>query len=477
MNVNSATLRNINTRHSYYLDDNGQIAQGGVIHWFKCLFNIGDSRQRVAALAEKVKAALLKDGAIEQEERLDQEINNLDGRCLNVTYAISGAQLRAIANRFYSAHAAAIDRSDARRLAEACTENAMKETLEKRNPTIMNDADNVQFLKRICMYAVNNLIADNASFANRSPNDPDSLKKTMENTIRRVLLHYPIASAALGHAQRGWPFINPSSIKSYAGSNIKFDEFYFRIYVAMMMEVNEDGTVCRLSADAAQNGLLLQDNSVISRARNEILALKMPPTGEPGGLARFAADVRKIVGSYELCNEAARDLLNPLNPSADEQHLPTIVKKLEDKVLDKMYDLYGDKVVDSFSTFRLMLDGRPEYIDALNKSVDDANQAHKKLSEDSVALQNLKKAVSDVCRYNCALKSLSYRISQITHRPRESSESMAQAKAFATTHADMFNRLWHAASQDEVNAVLNEAADVIKLEKAAGANPVAGANA
>ena len=72
MDVNSATLRNIDTRHSYYLD----------------------------------------------------------GKCLKVTYAISGAQLRAIANRFCSAHAA-IGRSDRRRLAETCAESAVNAALNE----------------------------------------------------------------------------------------------------------------------------------------------------------------------------------------------------------------------------------------------------------------------------------------------------------------------------------------------------------
>ena len=469
MNVNSATLRNIDTRHSYYLDNNGQIARGGFGHWFKCFFNIGDARQRVAALAEKVKAALLKDGAIEQEATLDSEINNLDGKYLKVTYAISGVQLKAIADRFCSDHTAAIGRSDARRLAEACAESAVNATLAKKSSSIVNNADNAKFLKRICVYAVSHHIEGRAPYVNLPPTGPDSLEASMNNTIKSVLSNYPSVSAASGHMKKGLPLITSDGSKGYAGANIKFDEFYFRIYVAMMVNVNEAGTDCSLSPSLNTMGnLLWMDNSVISRARNEILALKMPPAGEPGGLARFAADVRRIVGSYELCNEAARDWLNPLNTSVDERFPPLTVTRLTDKVLDKMYDLYGDKVVDSFREksrlkFRLMLAGRPDYLNALNKSVDDANQAHKKLSEDNVALENLEKAVDDVCRYNCALKSLADKISQITYR-FGASENMARAKAFAEAHAEIFEKLWHAASSDDVNAALNEAADAIKVD-------------
>ena len=250
------------------------------------------------------------------------------------------------------------------------------------------------------------------------------------------------------------------------GANIEFDDFYFRLYVAMMVKVDKNGTVCRQYANAQEGleGLCRLEDSVVRRARDKILALKLPPAGEPSGLAKFAADVREIIGNHELYNEAARDSLDPLHAPADEPLPPVAVQRLKDRVLARMYGLYEESVVNSFY-FRQMLGGRPEYVNALSKFVDDANQAGKKLSDDKVALENLEKAVTDVCRYNCALKSLADKIAQITYKSKGAVETMQQAKAFAASHADIFNNLWHAETPTDVNVAMDEASKVIMLEK------------
>ncbi len=90
--------------------------------WIKCVTGLGDGREKAKRLADAVKTALLADASIKSEALLTTELDALDK-----TYSLSGSSLRQIATRFKAAHAEAIAKSDAYRMAEEIADAKVKD--------------------------------------------------------------------------------------------------------------------------------------------------------------------------------------------------------------------------------------------------------------------------------------------------------------------------------------------------------------
>ena len=129
MKINSESILSLDANKNYYIaNSTGEIKEAGLWQRFKCFFGVGDGRAKVQKLAEQVKAALLADGGVNSEDKLDTEMGRLD-----LTSSLSGASLKAIATRFRADHADNVAKADAGRLVEAKVNelNTDNESLER----------------------------------------------------------------------------------------------------------------------------------------------------------------------------------------------------------------------------------------------------------------------------------------------------------------------------------------------------------
>jgi len=150
MKINSESILNLDANKTYYIaNSTGEIKEAGLWQRFKCFFGVGDGRAKVQRLAEEVKAALLRDGGVESENKLNEEIGRLD-----LTTSISGEKLKEIATRFRADHADGVAKADAARLAEAKVEAFIQDYGPgSKTFRIHPDPVNVKYMKQLAMMA------------------------------------------------------------------------------------------------------------------------------------------------------------------------------------------------------------------------------------------------------------------------------------------------------------------------------------
>ena len=96
MPIDTSTLLRLDPNKSYYLSNTtGEIKEAGVVQWLRCKLGIGGGRAKAAALAERVKSALLAEAAVTGDSQLEADIG-----ALNTKISLSGRKLRDIALKF-----------------------------------------------------------------------------------------------------------------------------------------------------------------------------------------------------------------------------------------------------------------------------------------------------------------------------------------------------------------------------------------
>ena len=150
MKLNSESILKLDANKAYYIaNSTGEIKEAGLWQKFKCFFGVGDGRAKVQRLAEEVKAALLRDGGVESESKLNEEIDRLD-----LTTSISGEKLKEIATRFRADHADGVAKADAARLAEAKVEAFIQDYGPgSKMFRIHPDPVNVKYMKQLAAMA------------------------------------------------------------------------------------------------------------------------------------------------------------------------------------------------------------------------------------------------------------------------------------------------------------------------------------
>ena len=150
MKINSESILSLDANKAYYIaNSTGEIKEAGLWQKFKCFFGVGDGRAKVQRLAEEVKAALLRDGGVESENKLNEEIDRLD-----LTTSISGEKLKEIATRFRADHADGVAKADAARLAEAKVEAFIQDYGPgSKMFRIHPDPVNVKYMKQLAAMA------------------------------------------------------------------------------------------------------------------------------------------------------------------------------------------------------------------------------------------------------------------------------------------------------------------------------------
>ena len=369
MKINATTLQNLNANESYYLSSTtGEIKQAGWLQKIKCFFGIGDGRAKAAALAAKVKEALLADGGIESEAELDGEIAGLD-----TTRSLSGVDLARIATRFRTSHAEAVGRAAARRSAETIAEGMVDGWV--RDHLIHPDPVSVGYVKRLAVYAASPAIANAAQYG-----DDESLTRTMRSKmdlLLTVLREVPSFSERcnLGYPSECKLTMPDGSSFTARTPRLKLDELHFRLVLACMTD--GDGDVRLHDCYAA---LLNFPESDLKALADKIKSIPFLDATHAGAVVSFKnafaeAYNNYIIGDASLYRGA---LLNR-------------VQKELNGFLDGLRGIYGEAAVSQkASLFDLVT--RTTFTNAIRPFIDTANAEHRPIRSTEVrrALDSLR---------------------------------------------------------------------------------------
>ena len=377
MEINATTLQNLDASKSYYLSNSGEIKRTGFVQWFKCVFNIGDGRAKAAALATRVKEALLADGAVDSDAALDSDIGRL-----NTTYSLSGATLRGIASRFRASHAEAVGRSDARRAAEAIAEDQVNEWVKRG--TAHPEAISVGYLKKLAVYAAAPVIINPTKYP-----DDESFKRAVRSKMN--LLDTTLGEVAFFARQcrLGYPAEQSGMLPNgqrfnFWGPRLKLDELHYRLIIACMAD--RDGDVRMSECCMAMRNYAEADVKELAR---EIKALPLADASRPGAVTAFADAFREMYNAH---------ILSVGKTAGNVGKLPTRIDEGFNGLLDEMRGIYGETAVhQDAKIFNFVTAG--VFTERVTPLVNQANNDHRPLP----AFQAVD-ALREDCRYGVAAK-------------------------------------------------------------------------
>lgn len=142
MKVSLENIANLKNSSSYYLADNGDIKKSGLIHKFKCFFDLGHSRQRVANLITAIQKSFTEKAGVLNIYSLNQDLKTLD-----TSSALSGKQLREIATRFKTQNANLFFKKEAIALVNEITNKFISELQTEFPDKIKDTAPLKSFLQ------------------------------------------------------------------------------------------------------------------------------------------------------------------------------------------------------------------------------------------------------------------------------------------------------------------------------------------
>ena len=376
MKINTTTLQNLDTSKSYYLSSTGEIKRSGFTQWIKCLFNIGDGRAKAAALAARVKEALLADGAVASDAALDGEIAGLD-----TTRSLSGASLVGIASRFRVSHREAVGRADATRLAEDVAERLVADWASTR--TTHPDPVSLGYMKRLAVYAAAPVIEHATDYDD---------KVTLERAIRSKmnLLNTFVGSAGMYNWQSKLGYPAEQAIKlpdgtrvHMSGPYLKIDEIHFRLILACM--VDDDGDV--RMREFFNSLYWVPERDLVSRLKNKIMDIPLPAAARPGSLVAYMNAFKAAYNAHVI------------DMGRTSGNLGDLPKRIDDKlmtVLAEMRAIYGEAAVPTNAKFFDYVGGS-RFTGDVQPLVDAANAKHRLLHPADVA-----DALREKCRFSVA---------------------------------------------------------------------------
>ena len=369
MKINATTLQNLNANESYYLSSTtGEIKQAGWLQKIKCFFGIGDGRAKAAALAAKVKEALLADGGIESEAELDGEIAGL-----NTTRSLSGVDLARIATRFRTSHAEAVGRADARRSAETIAEGLVDGWV--RDHLIHPDPVSVKYVKRLAVYAASPAIANAAQYG-----DDESLTRAMRSKMDLLLTVLREVPAFSERCKLGYPgeckLTMPDGSSFTARTpRLKLDELHFRLVLACMTDGDGD-----VRLHDCYTALLNFPESDLQALASKIKSIPLLDATRAGAVVSFKNAFTEAYNNY-IIDDASLYRGNLLNRVQKELH----------GFLDGLRAIYGEAAAShKASLFDLVT--RPKFTNAIRPFIDTANAEHRPIRPTEVrrALDSLR---------------------------------------------------------------------------------------
>ncbi len=447
MKINATTLQNLDPRSSYYLSNTtGEIKQAGFTQWVKCFFGIGDGRAKAAALAARVKEALLADGAIESEATLDEEIGGL-----NKTRSLSGSALAAIASRFRASHAEAVGRADARRTAETIADDIVNSLVAKRN--VHPDAASVGYMKRLAVYAAAPVIERVAEYSDR---------EAFEQAVRTKMNIFSsfVGSAALfaWKCKLGYPAEQDMTTAEgkkihLAGPYFKLDELHFRLILGSM--ANQSGTI-----NMNDFFLTLRDfpESDLQAMKNRILAIPIEDAARPGAVVSFKNAFKAAYNDYAVDVGSKNGI-----PTG----LPTRLDEAARELLDEMRGIYGGVAVpQDAKIFRFVPSA--SFVKAMQPLADAAKAEHRLLNKTET-----KDALRENCRFSAAAALVMSKITAFAAANNMGKPNIWVGRDLLTRDEDLCKELLACGNPDEAEAVLARCEDKfreqIELDRAAEA--------
>lgn len=348
MKINATTLQNLDASKSYYLSNStGEIKKAGFVQWFKCFFNIGDGRAKAAALADRVKEALLADGAVAGDATLDGDI-----RALDTTKSLSGAALRDIATRFRASHSEAVGRADAKRLAETIADESANDWVQSR--WIYPDPPSVAQVKKLAVYAASSVIKNASKYATQ-----EELGSALRNKINLLNAYIGSVGEMSAQTKLGYPTAQTYQLENgkkvgLLGTKLKFDELHFRLFVANMADHGGDFRI-----DLTKFLDISEEN--VQEWRAKLLKLPMKDPADPEALPAFAAEFKKMVNDrirfYCVEHGSARNLP------------PSFTRAFRNE-LEGLRQVFGEKAVPQNANYFTYMRNNKEIVTALAEKAD-----------------------------------------------------------------------------------------------------------
>ena len=255
MPIDTSTLLRLDPNKSYYLSNTtGEIKEAGVIQWLRCKLGIGGGRAKAAALAERVKSALLAEASINNDFVLEDQISRLDTK-----QSLSGSRLRTIASRF------SIKMEARRRLEELVSIHV--DNMAESGRGVAPDPESIECMKKFLVYAGSSIVHD-AVGPTGERNDVRGyvngkfLKKFEILALSRALVQ------AAQNVREACPDFPVEEIDGQAA--FKLDELHLRIFLLCAL----DGQG-KLDLDHVAGKLAQYPENDIQALREQILAVPL----------------------------------------------------------------------------------------------------------------------------------------------------------------------------------------------------------
>lgn len=437
MEINATTLQNLDPSKSYYLSNSGEIKCTGFVQWFKCVFNVGDGRAKAAALAVRVKEALLADGAVESDDALDHEIRGLD-----TSYSLSGADLMGIASRFRASHSEAVGRADARRAAEAIAKDQVAEWVKRT--TAHPDPVSVGYMKRLAVYAAAPVIAKASTYA-----DDAAFKRAVRSKMN--LLDTLLGEVALfaRHGKLRYPadqtLTLPDGKKFDSwGPRLKLDEVHFRLILACMAD--KDGDIRLQDCCTALHNYPECD---VKELEKKIKAIPLADAARPGAVASFANAFKAVYNAH---------VMSVAKTSGNVGKMPSRVNDGLQELLAEMRGIYGEDAVHADSPiFAFVAGGR--IVELVKPLADAADAGHRLLRPSEIA-----NALREDCRCGVAASFVREKAKALAVAGNLGNVSTSLGYVLLKQSPEFSAELLACKNLDEANAVFDKYEGVVRTQ-------------
>ena len=274
MPIDSNTLLRLDPNKSYYLSNTtGEIKEAGVVQWFRCLLGVGGGRAKAAALAERVKSAILAEAAATSDSQLDADIGALD-----TSSSLSGQKLRAIAIK-YSAKK------------EAC--KSLEDFVELHVNTKAGDRELVHpdpvsmgFMKKVLVYAGHSIIQDACGDRGPGVEVHDFVRKKAIKVLSLTGFWDPFMHAMQYVKEHipDFPVVDlPGDREDDPGlPAFKLDEVHFRVLLGCMFDEDDKLDMQHLGERLAR----FTENDIQS-LKDEILAIPLKSPMDANAIPEF----------------------------------------------------------------------------------------------------------------------------------------------------------------------------------------------
>ena len=273
MPIDSSALLRLDPNKSYYLSNTtGEIKEAGVVQWLRCKLGIGGGRTKAAALAERIKTALLAEAAATSDSQLEADIG-----ALNTKISLSGRKLRDIALKFTT-------KKEALRSLEKNAERQVDSHADN-NLFIHPAPSSKAFMKKALVYACHTLVQE--ACGDRGGVDVDDfVHRKSFRLLSPTRFWEPIMHAA-EYAQEhlpGFPIEHlPGDGEDDPGMpGMKLDELHFRVLLACMFDDKGKLDMAHLVERLGK----YTDND-IQALKDEILAIPLKSPMDPDAVPDF----------------------------------------------------------------------------------------------------------------------------------------------------------------------------------------------